>query len=156
MKHQKWMWIFLLIILATVAAVDAASKPPTANLTCIQMVPSVLNGRLARDTIIETTLQYSIDLPKLKKEKYAITILFGSSEGDQFLFNKRTTRLGNADLYLKESSGKVKLKYPMDAVWNDPRLKQPVSVVFYIIEYDKNGSSKAIASAGPFVFRSLF
>lgn len=156
MTHQRWMWIFLLIILSAAATADAKSKTTAANLACIEIKPSVVNGRLTRDTVIETTLQYSIDLHKLKKDKYTITMLFGSSEGQNVLFNKKKTRLGDADLILKATSGSVKLKYPMDAIWNDPRLKRPVSIFFYIIEHNKNGSSQAIASAGPFVFRSLF
>lgn len=150
------MWIFLFLGLSVAGTVEAKSKITSARLACIEIKPSVENGRLTRDTVIESTLEYSIDLRRLKKEKYTITMLFGSSEGQNVLFNIKKTRLGDADIYLKETSGTVKFRFPMDAVWNDHRLKRPVSVIFYIMEHEKNGTSQAIASAGPFIFRSMF
>ena len=156
MKWQVWFGIIFFTLFLLTETISANLKITHANLACIQITPSVENGRLARDTIIESTLKYSIDLPKLKPERYSITVLFGSIEGQNYLFNKRKTRLGDAHFYLEKTSGTITFKYPMDAVWTDNRLRQPISLVFYILEHEKNGSSQAIASAGPFVFRSTF
>ena len=156
MKCQVWFVIFFFPLFLFIEAISAESKIPNANLTCIQITPSVESGRLSRDTVIETTLNYFIDLQKLEAKRYSITVLFGSIEGQNYLFNKKKTRFGDAYYYLEKTSGTIKFKYPMDAIWTDNRLKRPISLSFYILEHDKNGTNQAVASAGPFVFRSTF
>lgn len=157
MKRQVWFGLFVFPLFFFTETTSATSNNiPHASLTCIQITPAVESGRLSRDTVIETSLNYFIDLPKLEAKRYSITVLFGSIEGRNYLFNKKQTRLGDAHLYLEKTSGTIKFKYPMDAVWMDNRLKRPISLIFYILEHDKNGTNQAIASAGPFVFRSTF
>lgn len=156
MKYRMWFWALVFTSFFCIQTSAARSETPRATLVCTQITPSVFNGKLGPDTVIESTLNYAIDLRKLKREKFSITILFESSEGTNQLFNKKKTRLGEADLFLEKSSGTVKLTYPMDAVWRDARLKRPVSIVFSIIEHEKDGAGRAIASAGPFIFSSLF
>jgi hypothetical protein len=132
------------------------SEETKASLNCIDITPSVESGKITPDTVVESTLKYSIDLSRLKSEQFSITILFGSSERENQLFNKPETRLGKGHVFLDEPSGTIKLKYPMDAVWQDPRLKHPISIIFFLIKHDKDGAGQAIASAGPFIFRSGF
>jgi hypothetical protein len=156
MKWQVCFGLFVFPLFLFAETISAKSSIPHANLTCIKITPAVESGKLSRDTVIETTLNYFIDLPKLEADGYSITVLFGSIEGQNYLFNKKQTRLGDAHLYLKKTSGTIKFKYPMDAVWTDNRLKRPISLIFYLLEHDRNGTNQAIASAGPFVFRSTF
>lgn len=156
MRFRAYLWILILAIFSLVSTGSAEATPPQASLICLKMTPSVLEGKLTPTTVLEADFQYSIDKSKLKREKYSITILFSSSVGQNQLFNKKKTRLGNADVFLEKSSGTITMKYPMDAVWMDNRLRRPISVMYYIIEHDKNGASQAIASAGPYIFRAGF
>ncbi len=156
MKFRLFSWILILAALSLISTRNPEASPPQASLICVKMTPSVLEGKLTPTTVLEADFQYSINKSKLEREKYSITILFGSSIGQNQLFNKKKTRLGNADFFLEKSNGTVTVKYPMDAVWMDDRLKRPISVVYYIIEHDKNGASQAIASAGPYIFRAGF
>jgi len=155
MKYQVYFWLIFLPLFLFAETGARGSKITRATLSCIKINPSVQNGKLTPDTVIESSLNYSIDLPRLKKERFSITILFGSNEGQSFLFNKKKTQFGEAEIFLKEPTGTITIKYPMSEIWMDHRLRRPVSVTFYIIEREKNGASQAIASAGPFVFRTL-
>lgn len=155
MKYYLGLWTLIIAIFSVAIGVSAQAEVTKGSLDILSITPSVENGRVTPDTVIESTLKYAIDRSRLKRNQFSVTVLFGSSQGENHLFNKRETRLGKANLFLEDPSGTVKFKYPMDAVWADPRLKRPVSIIFFIIQHEKNGTSQAIASAGPFIFRSV-
>lgn len=153
---KYYLWTLILTIFSFTAVLPAHSEFTKASLNCTKITPAVENGRMTPETVIKSTLKYSIERSSIRGKEFSITVLFGSSQGENQLFNKTETRMGSASIFLEEPSGTVELEYPMDAVWTDPRLKRPVSIIFFIIEHAKNGASQAIASAGPFIFRSAY
>ncbi len=147
----------LLIVTALAVSIGLASpavgaENPESSLELTNISPGPIETRLTEETVLSASLKYSIDLPKLKRKKYFVSIIFGSTEGDDSWFNEERTRLGTDRVYLTEPEGAVTLEYPLDAVWNDKRLKHPITVRFVLLERSGSRSSRSVAIVDPVIF----
>jgi hypothetical protein len=109
----------------------AMPKPKSAgSIELISLTPEG-GSSVDRGSTITAQLRFTIDNFKDKKDRYKVSINFQERESRAATFSK-----GPGDMIaLIEATGTITLAYPLDRIWDDPRLRKPLVVYFYLHEH---------------------
>jgi len=140
----------LLVLLVVSLGIGCASSAPApavrsvAHVT-VSSVSPVAATVLDEASVIDATVEYSIENFQVAKDRYYLTIQFDKAGGGSFNHYHRFSEEPN----LSAPQGTVHVTYALSQVWQDSRLKRPIRVSFYLIERTAANDSLVIGQAGP-------
>lgn len=103
-----------------------------------------------RESVIKAKLAYQIAAQEQSEHGYEVSIKFQSTD-PQRTFSTGPRGLGKVMLSTKNDT--LTIRYPLEAVWNKPMLKRPITCYFYLHRNTGNGRSTVIAQTPAIVFR---
>src|SRR5213593_3423258 len=114
-----------------ISLVIAGKREPKSvgSIDVVSLTPEA-GSSVDRNTVITVELRYSIDNFQTKQNRYAVSINFQKRDSRTSTFSSGP---GDA-VVLKEASGTVTLTYPLESIWDNPKLRKPVVVYFYLHE----------------------
>ena len=105
-------------------------KPKSGGTLDLITLSPEAGTSVGRDSVITAELRFTIDNFKNKKDRYHISIQFVTKGSRAATFSKDP---GNV-VMLNEASGTITLAYPLDHVWDDPQLRKPLTIYFFLHE----------------------
>jgi hypothetical protein len=142
-----------LIALASVASfLSCASTAPQhvrskAEITVSAISPSA-GADLSKSSVLDATVAYRISGFGPDADRYYLTTQFEKVGGGSFNHYRRFSE----EAVISADQGSVHVTYPLAHVWDDQRLKKPITVWFYVIERTSAHDSDVIGKAGPFEY----
>ncbi len=123
-------------------------KPKSeGSIELVSLTPEA-GSSVDRESIITAQLRFTIDNFKFKKDRYQVSINFQDRDSRAATFSK-----GPGDMImLEEASGTITLVYQLDRVWDDPRLRKPLVVYFYLHERTGKRETVVLDSTGEIQF----
>ena len=121
-----------LLILLVGTNVFAARPPNTKSTGTIEIVSLTpeAGSQVDRNVVIKAELRFSIVNFQNKKNRYSISI--------QFMDNStRASTFSDGDMntvHIEKESGTVHMEYPLNTVWDNPKLRKPVTFYFFLLE----------------------
>ena len=121
-----------LLFLLVGTSVFAAQPPKTKSTGTIEIVSLTpeAGSQIDRNVVIKAELRFSIANFQRKKNRYSISIQFMDSSTRASTFSSGEANTAQ----ILEPSGTVHMEYPINAVWDDPKLRKPVTFYFFLLE----------------------
>jgi hypothetical protein len=134
----------------SLAATFCTAGPPEpkskASIELVSLTPDA-GSSVGPKSIIIAQLKFSISNFKKSKDRYHISINF-QSKSRASTFSKGP----GGSIVLQEASGLVTITYPLERVWDDPKLRKPVVVYFYLHEQTGRRETVVLDSTDPVQF----
>jgi hypothetical protein len=102
---------------------------------------------LSKDAVITAKVAYRIAQQEQSEHGYEVSIKFQGTDP------RMTFSVGHmSGVAATTKSDTLTLQYPMSSIWNNPRLKRPLTCYFYLHRNTGQGRSTVIAKTEPVVF----
>jgi hypothetical protein len=120
--------ILSLVTLCTISAGPPRSKS-AGSIELTSLTPEA-GSTVDRSSVITAQLRFAIDNFRKNQDRYQISVKFQSIESRAVTFSK-----GPEDVVmLGDRSGSITMVYPLHRVWDDPKLRKPIVMYFYLHE----------------------
>lgn len=125
--------------LVMISVVFAGMRHPKSegSIELISLTPEA-GSPVDRQSTITAQLRFTIDNFKDKKDRYRISINFQDRNSRASTFRKGPGGM----ITLDQASGTVTLEYPLDRIWDDPKLRKPLRVYFYL--HERTGKQETV------------
>ena len=141
------------LIFGVIAALTAcatggsgAQDASTADVVVIAITPPA-GSEIQQSSVIEATVQFTIEKFKLKSDTYYLVTQFEGTSGGA-IENESDRRLADHPI-LTAAKGSVIVTYPLARVWGNARLKKPLKVWFCILEQVGPNDAVVIGRTAP-------
>ena len=142
-----------LLLVGIIAAVTAcatggsgAQDASTAQVVVVAITPPAA-AEVQQSSVIEATVQFTIEKFKLKSDTYYLLTQFEASSGGS-VESDGDRRLADHPI-LTAAKGSVVVTYPLARVWGNSRLRKPIKVWFCVLERVGPNDSVVIGRSGP-------
>jgi hypothetical protein len=157
MGEGPWMkTIFLVpvVLLAACAALEPTEQFDTGSATVVISRLSPQPGTVVTvDTVIEATLRYEIRNYVDKRDLYYIFAQFIATDPKRTMATIGVKQTADTLVNITSLSGTVALKIPLKDVWDQPSLKRPMTLYFFLNERTAPNKSVVIGAVGPIEFQ---
>jgi hypothetical protein len=139
MPSCRELSLLCVLSLVTVCLLFAGIPTPksTGTIKLISLAPED-GSSVGRDSVVAAELQFTIDNFKARKDRYFVSILFQTSGSRAAMFSNSPGDI----VMLTEATGTITLAYPLDRVWDDPQLRKPLVVRYFLQE--RTGKKESI------------
>ena len=142
-----------LLVFGVIAALTAcatggsdAQNASTADVVVTAITP-VAGSEVQQSSVIEATVQFTIEKFKLKSDTYYLLTQFEDTSGGS-VESASDRRLADHPI-LTGAKGSLVVTYPLARVWGNARLKKPLRVWFCVLEQLGPNDSVVIGRSGP-------
>jgi hypothetical protein len=141
------------LIFGVVAALAACatSGPDAQSHSTAEVVATVITppagSELQQSSVIEVTIQFTIDRFKFKGDTYYLLTQF-ESVGGGAVESESDRRLADHPI-LTAAKGSVVVTYPLARVWGNAKLRKPIKVWFCVLEQVGPNDSVVIGRSAP-------
>jgi hypothetical protein len=140
----RWM-VGALMAVGVGCATGGKQGGSTAQVTLATLTPAAASA-LDRSSVIDATVDYTIQKFQAERDRYYLTIQFEDAAG-RGSFN-HYHRFSEEPM-LSAAQGSVHITYAMSQVWDDSRLKKPIRIWFLVVERTAAHDSSVIGRVGP-------
>jgi len=127
----------LSLVLISVVFAGMPNPKSEGSIELISLTPEA-GSTVDRQSTIVAQLRFTIDNFKDKKDRYRISINFQDRNTRAATFSKGPGGM----ITLDQASGTVTLEYPLDRIWDDPKLRKPLRVYFYL--HERTGKNETV------------
>lgn len=125
------------------------STTTIGNVISIRSLLPTLKDNFSKSSTISAQLNYAIAEEEKSDYGFEISIKFVSTQNNT-TFSMTTD---SSNVPVSEKEGTVTINYPMEIIWDNPRLKHPVTCMFYLHKKtSSSGNSTVIAKTIPITF----
>jgi len=114
----------------------------------VSLLPEA-GSQVDQNTVIKAELRFSIANFQYKKNRYYISIQFMDS-------NTRASTFSDGEentVQIEEQTGTVHMKYPLNIVWSNPKLRKPVTFYFFLHERTGRNVSVVLEQTEEIVYK---
>ncbi|WP_324676909.1 hypothetical protein [Hymenobacter sp. GOD-10R] len=103
------------------------------------------------ESMITARLAYHITEQEQSEHGFSVSIKFQGTD-PRMTFSMGLAGQKAGETLVTSRNDTLTLRYPMAAIWGNPRLKRPITCYFYLHRYTAPGRSTVIAKTPPVVF----
>ena len=140
----------LMVVLAAALTACATGGTGAQSTSTAEVVVTAISppaaSEVQQSSVIEATVQFTIERFKLKGDTYYLLTQFEDSSGGS-VESDSDRRLSDHPI-LTAAKGSVVVTYPLARVWTKPNLRRPLRVSFCVLERVGPNDSVVIGRSG--------